>query len=53
MSTPKSERFNFLLTREQKEWLAAKSVNFKSSGDIVRSLIQEAMDKDANNAKGA
>lgn len=49
----KLARFNFLLTYEQKAWLISKANGFSSCSDIVRSLIQEAMDKDADNAKGA
>lgn len=39
-------RFNFLLTKSQKLWLIKKAGNFTSCGDVLRSLIQEAMDKD-------
>jgi len=40
-------RFNFLLTKSQKLWLIKKAGNFTSCGDVLRSLIQEAMDKDS------
>lgn len=47
----KASRFNFLLTVEQKVWLARKAEGFNSCGDVIRSLIQEAMDKDRADGK--
>lgn len=44
-------RFNLLLTPEQKRWLIKKAEDFTSCGDVVRSLIKEAMDKDSNNVQ--
>jgi hypothetical protein len=44
-----NSRFNLLLTQEQKLWLSKKAEGFTSCGDVVRSLIQEAMDKDSSN----
>ena len=43
----KKTRFNFLLTSSQKLWLIKQAGNFTSCGDVLRSLIQEAMDKDS------
>lgn len=47
----KVTRFNFLLTAEQKFWLAKKAEGFSSCGDVIRTLIQEAMDKDRADGK--
>lgn len=44
-------RFNLLLTVEQKLWLVKKAEGFTSCGDVVRSLIQEAMDNDPDNVR--
>lgn len=49
----KTVRFNFLLTKEQKQWLIKKAQNFSSCGDIVRSLIQQAMDKEHSDGETA
>ena len=52
MATQKTvARFNFLLTQEQKLWLCKKAEGFSSCGDVIRSLIQEAMDKDSEDGK--
>jgi hypothetical protein len=47
----KTSRFNFLLTHAQKEWLVRKATSFNSCGDIVRNLIQQAMDDEHNEGK--
>jgi hypothetical protein len=51
MTTLKNTRFNFLLTADQKRWLLKKAGSFTSCGHIIRSLIQEAMDKDTADDK--
>jgi hypothetical protein len=48
-----STRFNFLLTPEQKHWLTKKAGNFTSCGDILRNLIQEAMENDSGDDKSS
>lgn len=48
-----TSRFNFLLTSEQKVWLIKKASGFTSAGDVLRSLIQEAMDSESADGKSA
>lgn len=51
MSSKTTCRFNLLLTPEQKGWLIKKAEDFTSCGDVVRSLIKEAMDKDSSDVQ--
>ena len=46
MKQKPSQRFNFLLTSDQKMWLSQKSSNLKSCGSVIRELIDKAILED-------
>jgi hypothetical protein len=53
MKEKASERFNFLLTQDQKQWLANKSDGLKSCGHVLRELIEKAMQEEAKDSRNA
>jgi hypothetical protein len=53
MKDKASERFNFLLTLDQKQWLISKSDNLKSCGHVLRELIEKAMQEEAKGSSNA
>jgi len=53
MKDKATERFNFLLTQDQKQWLASKSDSFKSCGHVLRELIEKAMDEEVKGSSNA
>lgn len=46
MTQKPNQRFNFLLTSDQKTWLLQKSSNLKSCGSLLRELIDKAILED-------